>query len=76
MAATTTYTVSGLTCAHCVQAVTGELTALDGVQQVTVDLVAGGDSRVAVTSDRELAAGAVAGALDEAGPYTLVGTSP
>jgi copper chaperone CopZ len=76
MAATTTYTVSGLTCAHCVQAVTGELTALDGVRQVTVELVAGGDSRVAVTSDRELAADAVAGALDEAGPYTLVGTSP
>jgi copper chaperone CopZ len=70
---TTTYTASGLTCEHCVNAVTSELAALDGVQRVTVDLVAGGESQVTVTSDRELPVDAVAGALDAAGDYVLQG---
>jgi copper chaperone len=70
---TTTYDVTGMTCQHCVNAVTTELGNLDGVSGVTVDLVAGGSSRVTVASDRPLAAEAVIAALDEAGGYQLSG---
>jgi copper chaperone CopZ len=71
MSATTTVLVSGLTCDHCVKAVTEELTSLDGVQEVAVDLVAGGTSTVTVTSTSPLDAEAVHGAVDEAG-YAVV----
>lgn len=71
MSATTTVLVSGMTCGHCVKAVTDELTALDGVQDVSVDLVTGGNSTVTVTSEAPLDAGAVRGAVDEAG-YAVV----
>jgi copper chaperone len=67
---TKTYTVTGMTCAHCVAAVTDELSALDGVDAVSVDLVAGGDSTVTVSSQSPLDAAAVAEAVDEAG-YAL-----
>lgn len=69
---TATYAVAGMTCEHCVAAVTEELTALDGVQDVRVDLVTGGESRVAVTSTSPLAEGSVRAAVQEAG-YELVG---
>ena len=46
-----TYQVTGMTCEHCVRAVTGELTNLDGVTDVSVDLVPGGKSAVTVTSE-------------------------
>jgi copper chaperone len=68
---TTTYPVTGMTCEHCVHAVTGELSGLDGVSQVSVDLVPGGESRVTVTSEAGLPEHAVAAALDEAGEYRL-----
>ncbi|WP_029136849.1 heavy-metal-associated domain-containing protein [Nakamurella lactea] len=71
MSLTTTYTVSGMTCGHCVGAVTEELQNLDGVSEVTIDLVAGGDSPVRVTSESELDREAVRAAVDEAG-YQLV----
>ena len=64
---TTTLHVTGMTCGHCVNAVTVELSALDGVEQVAVDLVAGGTSSVVVTSQAPLAADAVRAAVDEAG---------
>ena len=64
-----TYTVSGMTCAHCVRSVTEEITALDGVTDVAVDLPTGG---VAVTSDRPLDPAQVRAAVEEAG-YALVG---
>ncbi len=67
---TTTLTVDGLTCGHCVQHVTTELSALDGVSAVDVDLVAGGTSTVRVTSEGPLAKEALEAAVDEAG-YTL-----
>jgi len=67
--ATTTYKVTGMTCGHCVNAVTSELTSLDGVAQVTIDLVPDGVSLVTVTSDSELSTRAVTEALDEAGGY-------
>jgi copper chaperone len=69
-----TYQVTGMTCEHCVHAVTGELKNLDGVTGVTVELVPGGPSLVTVTSDGSLPAGAVAAALDEAGDYRLAGS--
>ena len=66
-----TYQVTGMSCEHCVQAVSEELTALAGVTGVTVDLVPGGRSEVTVSSDAPLAGQAVAAALDEAGDYRL-----
>jgi len=66
-----TYEITGLTCEHCVHAVASELKILDGVGDVTVDLVPGGTSAVTVTSDAPLARQAVADALDEAGDYQL-----
>lgn len=67
---TETYAVTGMTCGHCVGAVEGELRALDGVTDVSVDLHAGGTSEVTVTSDQPLDRDAVAEAIDEAG-YAL-----
>lgn len=64
MAVTSTYTVTGMTCGHCVQAVTGELSTLPGVADVQVDLASGA---VIVTSDAPLADDAVRAAVDEAG---------
>ena len=64
-----TYTVSGMTCAHCVTSVTEEITAIDGVTDVAVDLPSGA---VAVTSDHPLDEGQVRAAVEEAG-YELVG---
>lgn len=68
----TDYQVSGLTCGHCVTAVTEELSALPDVTAVVVDLVADGVSTVHVTSNVPLPAADVAMALDEAGDYQLV----
>jgi copper chaperone len=64
MAVTNTYTVTGMTCEHCVRAVTGELSALPGVADVNIDL---GTGAVTVTSDAPLADDAVRAAVDEAG---------
>jgi copper chaperone len=64
---TAIYLVTGLTCEHCVRAVTTELTYITGVDDVTVALVPGGHSAVTVTSDAPLSAEAVEEALLEAG---------
>ena len=66
-----TYQVTGMTCEHCVHAVTGELKNLAGVTGVSVDLVPGGKSAVTVTSEAALPEHVVADALDEAGDYQL-----
>jgi len=71
--ASATYRVTGMTCGHCVRAVSAELTGLGGVTGVSVDLVPGGTSAVTVTSEAPLAGQAVAAALDEAGDYRLAG---
>jgi copper chaperone CopZ len=68
---TQTFAVTGMTCAHCVHAVSTELSRLDGVADVSVDLVAGGASMVTVTSAAALTDEALAAALDEAGDYAL-----
>ena len=64
MAVTSTYTVTGMTCSHCVQAVTGELSSLPGVETVQIDLPSG---EVTVTSAAPLAVDEVKAAVDEAG---------
>lgn len=66
-----TFQVTGMTCNHCVGAVTTELSNLTGVTAVEVDLVAGGTSPVIVTSQAPVSEGDVAAALDEAGDYHL-----
>ena len=64
---TAEYGVEGMTCSHCVASVTEELRQLEGVSDVTIDLIAGGISRVTVGSSRALAEAEVAAAVDEAG---------
>ncbi len=61
----TTFQVVGMTCGHCVAAVTGELTdTVPGVRDVQIDLPTG---QVVVTSDQQLDQAKVAAAIDEAG---------
>jgi copper chaperone CopZ len=64
----TTFSVKGMTCAHCQRAVTEEITAVDGVESVTVDLASG---TVTVVVDRPVDRVDIAAAVDEAG-YALV----
>jgi copper chaperone len=61
------YEVSGMTCEHCVRAVTEEVSALTGVTDVDITLVVGGRSTVVVRSTSPLDRAAVAAAVDEAG---------
>jgi copper chaperone len=61
---TTTYTVTGMTCSHCVSAVTEEVTKIPGVFDVQVDLASGA---VDVASTAPLAATDVKAAVEEAG---------
>ena len=53
MSTTSTYAVEGMTCAHCVAAVTDEITMLRGVRDVAIDLVAGGVSALARDERRQ-----------------------
>ena len=64
----TTINVSGMTCGHCVSAVTMELSLLPSVTEVEVDLESG---QVTITSDAALEQARLATAIDEAG-YELV----
>lgn len=70
MPATTNFAVTGMTCGHCVSSVTEELSTIDGVQSVDVQLNVGGVSTVTVTSASILDTAAVRAAVDEAG-YSL-----
>lgn len=63
-AATATWRVAGMTCAHCAAAVTSEFSALPGVRDVEVSLDAG---EVRVTSDLPLDRHTVAAAVEQAG---------
>ncbi|GAA0793432.1 heavy-metal-associated domain-containing protein [Spirilliplanes yamanashiensis] len=62
--ATQTYTVTGMTCSHCVNSVGTEIKQLPGVTDVEVDLATG---QVTVTSEQPLDDAAVEAAVDEAG---------
>jgi copper chaperone CopZ len=67
MSVTETYRVDGMTCEHCVRAVSEETAVLPGVASVAVDLASGA---VTVTSTSPMPPNAIATAVDEAG-YVL-----
>ncbi|GCE36637.1 heavy-metal-associated domain-containing protein [Rhodococcus sp. USK10] len=66
---TSSVTVTGMTCDHCVSSVTEEISELPGVTAVNVDLATG---TVVIESTTDLDPGAVAGAVEEAG-YSVAG---
>ena len=69
MTTTFTYTVAGMSCDHCVRAVRDEVSNLEGVQDVSVDLASGA---LTVTSTQPLDESAVRAAVEEAG-YEVLG---
>jgi copper chaperone len=71
-AQTADYLVDGMTCSHCVSSVTEEISALPGVEGVTVQLKSGGSSTVSVASSSPLDRDAIRVAVEEAG-YSLAG---
>lgn len=64
MTTTSTYQVVGMTCDHCVTSVRSEVSAIDGVTDVEVDLATG---QITVSSDTPLDPAAIRAAVDEAG---------
>ncbi|MBE1490585.1 heavy-metal-associated domain-containing protein [Plantactinospora soyae] len=62
------YQVKGMTCSHCVDAVSTEVRAIPGVSEVTVDLASG---QVTVSSAEPLDVQVLRNAVDEAG-YEVV----
>lgn len=64
----TNYKITGMTCGHCVNAVTEEVSEIDGVTNVDVQLEGG---KMAVTSDAEIDSEAIKAAVDEAGDYQV-----
>ena len=68
---TQTFPVTGMTCGHCVGAITSELEEIPGVSVVNIDLVRGGASSVTISTDAPLTEEQIAAALDEAGNYQL-----
>ena len=67
MSQTATFTVTGMTCGHCVASVTEEVQDIPGVEQVDVVLETGA---VTITSAEPIDDAAVRAAVDEAG-YAL-----
>ncbi len=65
------YGVDGMTCDHCVASVSEEVGAIDGVDDVRIDLQVGDTSRVMVVSAIPIAVERVRAAVTEAG-YTMV----
>ena len=68
------FLVEGMTCSHCVRSVTEEVSTIDGVSDVAVDLHAGGVSTVTVSSAAPVDAERVRAAVEEAG-YSLASAS-
>lgn len=68
---TSQFTVTGMTCSHCVASVTDEVTAVPGVTGVDVDLATGG---LTVTSDAPVDDASIKAAVEEAG-YQLAPAS-
>ncbi|MBV6697649.1 heavy-metal-associated domain-containing protein [Kitasatospora aureofaciens] len=71
MSSTITYTVTGMSCGHCENAISEEISALTGVTEVAADAKTG---TVTVSSASPLDDEQVRSAVDEAG-YELVGRS-
>jgi copper chaperone len=63
--------VEGMTCGHCVRSVTSEVEALEGVDEVTIDLVPDGQSTLRVVGSHSLDADALEAAVEAAG-YAVV----
>ena len=61
---TASYTVTGMTCGHCVASVTEEVQEIPGVTDVQVDLATGA---LSITSSQPIEDDAVRAAVDEAG---------
>ena len=61
---TSEYTVSGMTCGHCVASVTEEVQEISGVSDVQVDLSTG---RLRFTSEQPISDADVRAAVEEAG---------
>ncbi|BBZ46508.1 heavy-metal-associated domain-containing protein [Mycobacterium parmense] len=61
---TAEYRVSGMSCSHCEAAVHGEVTKIDGVEDIDVSA---GTGRLVITSSAPIDTEAVLGAVDEAG---------
>ncbi|UGQ08900.1 heavy-metal-associated domain-containing protein [Yinghuangia sp. ASG 101] len=66
---TATFTVTGMTCGHCVSSVEEEVSEIAGVREVRVELASG---RLTVSADGEVDPAAVAAAVTAAG-YALAG---
>jgi copper ion binding protein len=64
---TSTYTVTGMSCGHCVAAVTAEVGRLEGVTEIDADLATGA---VTVTSEKRVDRSDLRRAIEEAG-YVL-----
>lgn len=63
--------VDGMTCGHCVNAVTEEISKISGVTAVNIDLNADGISPVSITAESEISDTDIAAAVEEAG-YSIV----
>ena len=63
MSETKTYTVSGVSCDHCVKAVSDEVSGVSGVESVQINL----DTKAVVVRGDELDDAAIRAAIDEAG---------
>lgn len=64
MTTTKNYTVTGMTCGHCVTSVTEEVQEIPGVENVAVVLATGS---LSVTSSEPVDDGAVKAAVEDAG---------
>jgi copper chaperone len=63
--------VDGMTCGHCVNAVTEEISKIPGVTAVNIDLRASEISPVTITAGNEISDADIAAAVEEAG-YSIV----
>lgn len=63
------YGITGMTCGHCVQSVTEEVSALAGVSEVKIALVNGGESVMTLTTENGIDFTEVKAAVAEAGDY-------
>lgn len=68
---TATYTVKGMTCGHCVSSVKEEVSEVEGVTSVEVDLASG---KLTVGSDSPVDQAKISAAVEDAG-YELVATA-
>jgi copper chaperone len=64
--------VQGMTCQHCVNAVTSEVEGIPGVTEVSIALEPEGTSQVTVVAESDVSADSLQAAIEEAG-YEMVG---